>query len=276
MAKDINLTSQEWCDIVFEEKNKKYGAYKIRRMSSRRHTIALIVVFVFAIFIAFLPFLIKTVVEATRPASEGLTESTVLAELKNVEDQVKEENIAHQQEAPPPPPLKSTIKFTPPVITATEEMKEDDGMKSQEELAETKLQISVADVKGTDDQHGVDIADLKEHKVIVQQEKEEVFVSVEQMPEFPGGEGELRTFIQKNLKYPAIAKENRIVGRVYIEFVVNKNGEIDRIKILRSPHGSLSEEAIRVIKIMPKWVPGKQNGISVSTRINMPIIFELR
>jgi len=271
--KDIELTSQEWCDIVFEGKNKKYGAYYLRRSTSKRFVISLIAVLAFVILVAFTPKLIKTVAEITRKPSEGLTESTVLAELKDVEEQVADE-IIQQQEALPPPPLKSTIKFTAPVITSSDEMTEEDMMKSQDELASTKLQISIADVQGTDDESGVDIADLKEHKEIVQ-EKEEIFHVADQMPAFPGGEKELYKFLQNNIVYPSSAKENMIEGTVLLEFVVNSEGNVDRIKVLVDPYPTLSKEAVRVVKLMPKWIPGKRNGVNVSTYYTLPVNFRI-
>lgn len=277
MGKDINLTSKEWCDILFEDKNKDFGAYSIRRTSSKRYIIAIIAAVLFTIIVAILPTLIKTVAEATRTqVSEGLVESTVLAELKDIKDQVPEENIIRQQEnIPPPPALKSTIKFTAPVITSSEEISEDDGMKSQDELAESKLQISIANVEGTDEEHGVDIADLEEHKVIVQEEAPEIFRYVDQSPEFPGGEAELNSFIKSNIKYPQIARELGIQGKVYVEFVVSKSGKVINIKVVRSPDNNLSQEAIRVVKLMPDWIPGKQNGHNVNAYFILPVDFKL-
>ncbi len=277
MAKDVNLTSQEWCDIVFEEKNKKYGAYQLRRNSSKRHIIALIAMLAFIVFVAFLPSLVQTVVEATRPKSDGLTESTVLAELKELEEQAKNEQAQLPATETPPPPLKSTIKFTPPVITDSKDMTDEDNMKSQTDLAESKTQIGKIDHQGTtDDPNAVDPGDLIEHKQIVEEPAGKVWDAVEQMPVFPGGDAELLAYLYKNIKYPEDAKNAGISGKVYVKFVVNSKGEVDKVQILRSPHPSLSAEATRVIKSMPKWIPGKQNGVAVSTYFSMPINFTLK
>jgi len=276
MAKDINLTSQEWCDIVFEKRNKEYGAYKIRRTTSKRHTTALIAILLIAIFIAVLPTLIKKVVEATRSFSGGLTEQTVLTELNEMKDEV-EENIAQKQEAPPPPPLKSTIKFTAPVITSSDEITEDDAMKSQDELNETKVQISTATIQGTDEQNGMDIQDLDNNRKITQEVKEdEVYRVVEQMPEYPGGMEKLHAYISSHIQYPQQAKENFIQGTTVIQFVVAKDGSVDKVTVYASSHPFLDQEAIRVVKSLPKWIPGKINGKSVACYYIIPISFKLQ
>lgn len=270
MAKDINLNSKDWCDVVFEGKNQSYGAYRMRQTSSKRHLIAFLVIVLFAIFLAFLPALIKTVSSLTR--RDQITEVTALSDLK-LEDQVKEENIIHKEEAPPPPPMKSTIKFTPPVITDAADVTEADEMKSQEDLQTSKVTISVADVKGTDDEHGVDIADLQEHKVIAE---EKPLYGVEQMPSFPGGEAELMKFIGDNLRYPTSASELGIEGRVTIRFVVSKTGEVKDVEVIRGLDPACDKEAIRVVKMMPNWIPGRQNGRNVPVYFTLPILYRLQ
>jgi len=268
VAKEINLNSSEWCDIVFEGKNKEYGAYKMRQTSGKRHRIAFIVIVFFAAFIAYLPTLIEAV--KSRTQREAMVDVTALSNLK-LEDQVKEENIVRQEEAPPPP-LKSTIKFTPPVITDAADVQEGEEMKSQEDLQSSKLSISVADVKGTDDEKGVDIADLANHQVIVE---DKPLIGVEQMPVFPGGEGELMKFIGDNLRYPASALELGIEGRVTIRFVVSRTGDVTSVEIIRGLDPTCDKEAMRVVKLMPKWIPGRQNGRNVSVYFTLPILFRI-
>jgi periplasmic protein TonB len=270
MAKDVNLNSTDWCDLVFEGKNKAYGAYKMRRTSSKRHVVAFIVMVLFAVFMAVLPIILAKVRELTKQR-ETMTEVTNLSDLK-LEDQVKEENIIRQEVAPPPPPLKSSIKFTELVIT-TEDIPEGEELKSQEDLATSKVAISVADVIGTDEKEGKDIADLAGHKVIVE---EKPLIGVEQMPEFPGGEEELIKFIKSNLRYPQIAADNGIGGRVTLRFVVSKTGEVSGIEVIRGLDPSCDKEAIRVVKMMPRWIPGRQNGRNVPVYFTLPVLFKLQ
>lgn len=272
MAKDINLTSSAWTDIVFEGKNKEYGAYRMRQTSRKRHYMALVGMVIFVVLALALPYLIEVVKAGLH--TENVSDVTELSNLK-MEDEVKEQDKIKQETAPPPPPMKSTIKFTPPEITE-EKINKDDQMKSQDELNESKVTVSVADVKGTDDKHGVDIADLKDNKVVVQEEEEKPFVGVEQMPQFPGGEKELMTYLSKNIKYPTIAAENGIQGRVTLRFVVSKTGDITDVNVIKGLDPSCDKEAIRVVKNMPKWIPGKQNGRNVPVYYTLPVSFRLQ
>ncbi len=270
--KNIDLNSQEWRDLIFEGKNKEYGAYVLRKSSSKRHIKALLIVVSAAIVIAFLPLLIKTVIpEKTIEDEFGPTVMTKLDPL----DQVEEEQIVRQPEAPPPPELKASIKFTPPVIKKDEEVRDEDEMKTQQELTETKIAISVANVEGKEDGTGVDIADLQDNKVVVA-EKEQVFTHVEQMPQFPGGDKAMMEFLGRNIKYPVIAQEQGIQGTVVLRFVVGKSGEVGDVEVLRSLDPSCDKEAIRVVKSMPKWVPGKQNGNPVLVYYTLPVRFKLQ
>ena len=131
-------------------------------------------------------------------------------------------------------------------------------------------------MKGNDEIHGQDIADLRE----VAQEKpkeevEEIFMAAEQMPQFPGGPAALQEFLAKNLRYPPIAAENGISGTVVVRFAVWKDGSIRNIEVLSPVDRSLDEEAVRVIKSMPNWIPGKQNGNNVSVYFTAPVRFQL-
>jgi protein TonB len=276
MSKDVNLNSSEWCDMIFEGKNKSYGAYYLRQSSSKRHIVAFLIVLLGVGVISAVPSIIEAV-KRNAPNLGGVDEAFELSNITNVEEQVKPEDIIKQETAPPPPPLKATIQFTAPVITEDEKVSDEDQMKSQDELNENKnIQVSIATVEGSTDKDAVDIADLKDNKVIVQEVEEKPFVSVEQMPTFPGGQGELMKFISNNLKYPAIAQENNIQGRVIIRFVVKKDGSIGDIQVQRGLDASCDKEARRVVEMMPKWIPGMQNGRAVPVYFTLPILFKLQ
>ena len=272
MMKNINLNAPEWCELVFAGKNKEYGAYELRKDSSRRHVRALLIVAACAVLIMVLPAIIERV--APHNAKEQVTEVTALSDL-HMETKVPEENTVRNIEAPPPPVLKSTIKFTPPVIKADKDVNDKDEIKTQEELTTTKMAISVADVQGSDAADAVDIADLKDNKEVIQEETTP-YTAVEQMPEYPGGTTELLKFISTHLHYPVIAAENGIQGTVSIRFVVSPTGEVTSVEILRQLDPSCDKEAVRVIKTMPKWVPGKQNGRPVPVYFTVPVRFKLQ
>ena len=214
MAK-IDLTSFEWCELIFKGKNKAYGAYKMRADSPKRHNVAMVIVLIIALVGFSLPTLIKM---ATPKQKEVMTEVTTLSQLE--EPEVKQEEMKRVEPvAPPPPALKSSIKFTAPVIKKDEEVHEDDEIKSQEELTQTKVAISIADVKGNDEANGKDIADLKQVVTQAEPAEEQVFDMVEQMPTFPCGTTELMKYIGEHLKYPPIASENGTQGKVICRFV---------------------------------------------------------
>ena len=277
MDKFINIDSTEWCDLVFEGKNKRYGAYKLRQTSNKRYIYAFVIVFLFMVLLSLTPQLMG-VVETLTKRDLGPMDDVVEFQNIPIEEQIPPENIIKQEVAPPPPPLKSSIQFVPPVIVPDEEVSEDDKMKTQEEVQASDLTISVADVKGTDEEHGIDISELNKNRVIVEEEVDDdkPFEVVEQNPEFPGGMEELNKFLNNNIKYPIIAQENGIQGRVIIRFVVSRTGEISDIQVLRGVDPSLDKEAVRVVQSMPKWVPGRQRGKPVPVYFTLPVQFRLQ
>lgn len=278
MGKEIKLNSSEWRDIVFEGKNHKYGAYYLRGTSSKRHIVAFFVVIAFVAVVAAIP----SFLEAVRPEKTnlgGVDDEYAMVDLTQPEEPEPPVEIPPDA-PPPPPPLKESIQFTPPVITEDSKVKEDKEMKTVEELQEKKdVQISIATVdadKASKD--GKDIADvLKEQRdVTATQAVEKPFTTVEQMPQFPGGNAALLKYISGNIKYPTIAAENGIEGRVIVRFVVTKDGSISDVTVLRSLDPSCDKEAVRVVKSMPKWIAGMQNGRAVPVYFTLPVVFKLQ
>lgn len=265
-----NIFSNEWCRIVFDKRLKDYGAFELRTDSSGRHKKALIFTIVLALAIFTLPGLIKSII----PAKEELNvEVTAMSKIDLEKNKVNEPQPIIEQA--PPEKIKSTIKFTPPVIKEDNEVKDDEMMKTQEEVTESKLSVSVADVKGnSSDADAVDLADL-DVKTQVVEEEEKPFTVVEQMPEYPGGDEARVRFLRDNIQYPQLARESGITGTVYVTFVVNKDGRLTNFKILRGVGGGCDEEAIRVLKMMPPWIPGRQGGKTVPVQFNLPIRFTL-
>ena len=170
-------------------------------------------------------------------------------------DQEEEEMIPiTQQEIVPPPP--------PPPAAVEIEIVEDDEEVEDIEIEETDI----------DEDTEVEIVEIVEEV----EAEQEIFTVVEDMPGFPGGEEELFRFLGKNIKYPAMAKDAGIKGTVYVNFVVWIDGTIKDVKVLRGIGGGCDEEAMRVVKNMPKWKPGKQRGKTVPVTYNLPIRFTLR
>lgn len=268
----IDLTSSEWCNLVFEGKNKNFGAYVMRMTSPSRHRKAMIIITVIAIVAFFVPTLIKII--TPKKDDVKITEVTALSKLPPAEK--KDDNVIKKLDTPPPA-LKSSIKFTAPVIKKDSEVSEEDEIKSQDELIKNTATISIADIKGNDEVNGKDIADIQAiTNEPEKQEVEKVYTYVEQPPAFPGGEGELTKYLQENIKYPQEAREVGIQGKVYLSFIVGRDGNITDIKVVRGLHYACDKEAMRVVKSMPRWTPGKQNGNNVTVQFTLPISFQLR
>lgn len=165
------------------------------------------------------------------------------------------------EELPPPPPPEA------PEVTTELNIIEDD--------AESSNEIGIVNAEVTDNTQNIEIT-----PVVVEQDEEEdeqvIFQVVENDPEFPGGIEAMYKFLAQNIKYPQLARENNITGRVYVTFVVEKDGSVSGVKVLRDIGGGCGAEAVRVVKSMPKWTPGKQRGKAVRVQYNLPVNFNLQ
>lgn len=273
----IDLIDNGWIDLVFEGKNHAYGAYQLRKETGKRNVYALLVMF--AIGVAIAAFVaIKGVVENAMKkdvAIEADIELSKLAEKKEAKVERKEEPKIEKIEVEK---VKSSVKFTAPEIKKDSEVKPEEELKSQEDLSKTNTAIGAFDVKGNDEAAG---EVMKAKEVIAQpeppkEEEQKVFDFVEQMPSFPGGDAALAEFLSKTIRYPVAAEEAEIEGRVVVQFVVEKDGSISDVRVVRPVDPSLDKEAIRVVKAMPKWIAGKQNGAAVRCKFNLPVRFKLQ
>lgn len=274
----IDLISSDWVDLVFEGRNKAYGAYRLRKSTTKRNILAMVAV-VLLLIVAFIILTVKNFVDEQR-AKVAMTQ---VAELTNY-DQPKKKAEVKQKKVEVEPErvverVKSSIKFTAPVIKKDEEVKPDEELKTQDELMSTKTAIGTFDVKGNDDANG---EILKAKEVIAEpeppkhEEENKVFDIVEQQPLFPGGPAALMKYLSENTKYPVVAQENGVQGRVTVQFVVEKDGSISDVHVLRGVDPSLDKEAVRVVKSMPRWTPGKQNGSAVRVKYQVPVTFRLQ
>ena len=284
MAKDVDLTSKEWCDIVFEAKNKDFGAYVMRQKSASRHNKSMIVVVIFIIAVFILSQVAQSIRQAWEEAQPKDEIEQIVTTIDNAaEEEEEEEEVQERIEQPEPEALPeeilNTVKVTELLIAKDEEVTKDDEIQSQDELKETQTAFGQTNFdQGTDDRNVV-----REHKneVIVEEkkpepEKEEVFRAVEQMPRFPGGEAELMKYLSTHINYPTMAMENNVQGRVVVQFVVTKTGKIGEVKVVRSVDRDLDKEAVRVCKTLPDFIPGKMNGQAVNVWYTLPVSFKLQ
>lgn len=272
----IDLISNAWCDLVFEGRNQNYGAYRLRKGTSKRNVLSIVIVLIAAVVI-FSAIAIKNVIEANQRVA--VTTAVELSKIEAPKKKAKVEKTPVKIEQPKQVErVKSSIKFTAPVIKKDEDVKPEEEMKNQDDLQKTKTTIGAFNVVGNDDIGG-EVLKAKEEIAQPEPPKEEeskVFDVVEEQPSFPGGQGALMQWLSDNIKYPVIAAENGIQGRVIVQFVVSKTGSISNVNVVRGVDPSLDKEAVRVVKAMPNWTPGKQNGTSVNVRYTLPVTFKLQ
>lgn len=279
---NIDLTTNGWVELIFEGRNQSYGAYKLRRNTPKRNIYSIIVIALLAVLFIGI-YVAKSAYDQyqlTHQKNEQVTELSALnkpekkAEVKRKDIQIPKEKQEVVQE------VKSSIKFTAPVIKKDNEVKPEDEMKTQDQLMQTNTAIGALDVKGNSDNGAVLQVAQRVADEPVKPDKPEVenkvFDVVEQMPSFPGGNAALMKYLGDNIKYPVVAQENGVQGRVVVSFVVERDGSITDVKVVRSVDPSLDREAVRVVSTMPKWIPGKQNGSAVRVKYNVPVAFRLQ
>jgi protein TonB len=276
----IDLIDNRWSDLMFENRNKEYGAYVLRRQTTARNIKSIITVLIlFALVMVYM--VAKNAYDdyqAKHQAQTQVTELTALQEQKKEAKVERKEVVKQEKVEQVVEKVKSSIKFTAPVIKKDDEVRPEDEMKSQDEIMNSKVAVGFANVIGNDESGEV----LKAKEALVtepvkpKEEENKVFDVVEQMPSFPGGMAALMAYLQKSIKYPPVAEENGIQGRVVCTFVVERDGSVTDVRVAKSVDPSLDKEAVRVVSAMPKWIPGKQNGQSVRVKYTLPVTFRLQ
>ena len=284
MARDVDLSSKEWCDLVFEGKNKDFGAYELRTTSVKRHNKAVLYTLIGAALViaSVFGFMKVQQIMAERSIADNAEQEEVLIDMSEADEPEPEENkVEIKQPEVLPEEVLNTVKVTELRIVEDEKVKSEDEIKSQDELKQTETAFGQKDNdKGTDDRNVT--RELKTEVVVekktevVETKKEEVFKSVEQMPTFPGGPAALMKYLSSHIQYPTMAQENNIQGKVVVQFVVTKTGEVGEVKVVRSVDKDLDREAVRVCKTLPKFVPGRQNGQAVAVWYTLPVQFKLQ
>ena len=253
-------------EIVFEDKNKDYGAYDLRKNYNKAIVIALAISVSTFLFFISMPVIIAFFTKDEVQDAASLVEVAIDLEAPPPIDESEP-----PPPPPPPPPVIETIKFVPPEVV-DEKVEDEEIPPPQEKITE---QVSTVTQEGTGDEEII-IPENTGNGVV--ETKEEIFTVVEQMPEFPGGVEEMYKFLYKLLVYPPIGREEGISGKVILNFKVDKEGGISDIEVLRGLKGypAFENEAIRVVKKMPRWKPGKQNGKAVNVSFNLPVSFTIK
>ncbi len=283
--RNVDLTSKEWRDLVFADKNQEFGAYQLRKESDKRHNLAALYTLIGLIVVFFL-------IIAYSKYSDYKAEQEAIARQEQREKMAAAELLA-QEEEPEPEPEPEEQKFEQPEIEVPEEVLATvqvtqiaivDADKVKNEVMDMETQKEDNTARGVVNQEGSDDADkfkaVQEQVVVKEPEpekpkEEEIFVAVEQQAEFPGGLPALMKWLGNNIRYPEAAQQNDIQGRVIVKFVVEKDGSIGAADIVKGVDKDLDREAIRVVKKMPKWQPGKNNGVAVRSYFTLPVVFKL-
>lgn len=289
MAKNVDLTSKEWRDIVFADKNQEFGAYMLRKDSDKRHNLAALyaligLVVVICLLIGYSKYS-DYKAEKDRLALIEEREKMQALELETVSDEPEPE-----EEEPEQQKFEQEIPQVPEEVLATVQVTQIaivDADQVKNEVMDMETQKEDNTARGVVNQEGAD--DVDKFKAVVEQvqvvepvpevkkdEPEKIFVAVEQPAEFPGGQAAMMKWLSNNIRYPESAQQNGISGRVVVKFVVEKDGSIGSPTIVKGVDRDLDQEALRVVKRMPKWQPAKNNGQPVRSYFNLPVTFRLQ
>jgi protein TonB len=285
MAK-IDLIDPKWVDMVFANKNKAYGAYQLRKGTSGRNIKSIIILVVAASIVGgFLAWK----VHADKVEQERIARMEAM-ELSKLQEQAKKEKKEDKPKVQPKiepkkeiPEVRESQKFTAPVIKKDELVKEENQVKQMDQLKKD-VAVSNVDQEGSKDRTveavrndiavNVPPPPVEAPKQEVKQEVEnKVFTVAEQMPSFKGN---VNQWLSQNLTYPAVAAENGIEGRVIVKFVVEKDGRVTDVQVVRSVDPALDREAVNTVKRMPKWNPGMNNGQPARVWFTLPVNFKLQ
>ena len=290
MAKrNVDLTSAEWRDLIFADKNKEFGAYQLRKNSDKRHNMAMLYMLIGLVVIGALVYGLSKWsdyrAEQERLALQEQREQMMAAALaeqanEEAEEEQPEEQKFEQPEVEVPQEVLATVQVTQIAIV--------DADKVKNEVMDMDTQKEDNTARGVVNQEGSNDADkfkaVQEQVVVKEPEpvekpkpkEDEIFVAVEQQAEFPGGQAALMKWLSNNIRYPESAQQNDIQGRVIVRFVVEKDGSIGAANIVKGVDKDLDREALRVVKKMPHWQPGKNNGVAVRSYFNLPVTFKLQ
>lgn len=266
----IDLLKRDWLDVVFANKNKSYGAYELRQTSSSNTAKSLLISSTVFVLLFLSPKIIE-LFEGVAPEDEI---------VKQVEVVVQPPPPVNPETPPPPPvepppPKQDQVKFPPPVVKPDELVRDEEPVTIEDLKKADPGQKTIAGDPDADIVIATAAGDGPKQAAVVEDTKVYEFTSLETQPTFPGGMEKFYSYLKKAVRYPPMAQENNIQGKVFLSFVVEKDGSLTDIKVDRKLGGGTDEEAVRVLKASPKWIPGVQNGKKVRVKYNIPISFTL-
>jgi periplasmic protein TonB len=260
----LDILKNQWLDIVFEGRNKLYGAYELRKSNRKTSMRALIfgaIVFSLAVSAP----LIASLLPSGSDEDENLDVKITAVKLPPKKQEEKKPDIP----PPPPPPKVDQVKFVKPVVAKAEDVVEE--IVEVKEIKDKK--IGAETIKGDPDAVLTVDEPVGTGTTAVVEEDNTVYntAGIEQKPEFPGGMDKFYKFVGNNYQTP---EEDGLKGKVYVTFVVEKDGSLTDIKVLRDIGYGTGKEAVRVLNKCPKWIPGEQNGKKVRVLYSLPITIQ--
>lgn len=280
-----DLTSKEWRDLIFEGKNKEFGAYQIRKNSDKRHNLAVIWTLIGLVIVSLGIWAWVGVSDyLEKKAQEEALEAEKMSQvaLEAQPEEQEEEETKYEEEKKPEvvqEEVAASVQQTAIAIVPPNEVKNE--VADVQEQQENTTTVGVVNQEGSDDidrhqtvavQVKVDPVPVIEEKPKPKDEPEKVFEAVEQQAQFKGN---VNKWLSSHINYPQAAQDNNVQGKVVVRFIVEKDGSVSGVSILKSVDRDLDREAIRVVKSMPKWQPGKNNGVPVRSYFTLPINFRL-
>lgn len=266
----IDLFNKEWLDVVFAKKNKNYGAYELRQSNAANTTKSLFIASAIFVLLFLAPKIYALIAGILPEPKQEKQVEILMTTPPPINPEVKTPPPVE-----PPPPKVDQVKFPPPVVKPDNEVRDEEPPKAEDLKKADPGQKTIEGDPNADIVQIAPVGEGPKQAVVVEDNTVYNFMSMESPPQYPGGMDKFYKFIGDNLKYPAMAADNNIQGKVIVSFTIEKDGSLTEPKVERKLGYGLDEEALRVLKLTKRWNPGMQNGKPVRVKYNIPIVFNL-
>ncbi|GAB2696280.1 energy transducer TonB [Mucilaginibacter koreensis] len=273
LGSKLDILNPDWLDVIFNGRNKNYGAYELRKNNPKTTVRALIytgILFILAVSMPTIINKIKGFIPASKP------------KVKITEVILKPPPALNEKKPPPPPPKPeppkprtTQVRFPPPIVKPDNEVREKEPPTQKELEVKDPGQENREGDRNAQVRIDEPVGNAPVTNQVVEADPNEIFTAVEVQPEPAGGMESFYKYLGKAIHYPAVARENGVQGRVIVQFVVEKDGSLTDVKALRGPGSGLDEEAVRAVKSAPRWTPGRQNGKGVRVLFTVPVQFTM-
>lgn len=274
MAK-LDIYNPEWIEVVFAGRNHAYGAYQLRKNNVRTKNKALVLGSILFILTISSPLIIKYI-KGLSPQDDAQNKYIETEVVLTPPPPVDEQAPPPPPAAEPPRPRVDQVRFPPPVVVPADKVRDEEPPTVEELKVADPGQKTIAGDPNAEIRIDEPVGTAPPTKAaVVEDNTIHDFASIEEMPDFPGGMSKFYTYVSKNYVYPAAAREQGVSGRLILSFVVEKDGSLTDIKVLRDLGMGTGEEAVRMLRKAPKWKPGIQNGRPVRVQYTLPIMLNL-